>query len=845
VARTQVIEALRKVLVLEAAKGFADSAVIGGLDAYASTLLDEHASSLSPGVTRQLRFLRNDKVGYRGWQRPERETWVQKTMQAIDPQPGPDGRDAEQVQRQVGADRVASSSSSHTSSDAPPESPDIHSSITPGRSRKSVTALRGISTKTAANLARLGVSTIVDLVYLLPRRYLDYTQIRRVSELEIDMDQTVIGTVVRVRVRRFGDRPGTEAYLRDGSGMVRVLWFNQPWVARNLPANREIVVSGTVRLFRSEKVIESPEWEPAHSAGIHTGRLVPVYPLTSGLSSRQMRRWMVEALERCATDVAEYLPAEIAARQQLMSLPDAVHEAHFPSNLERAAMARQRLAFDDLLSLQLGLRMTKRYWQHSQPGIPLRIDRSFLRAYMQNLPFTLTAAQQKVLNEIEHDVARPVAMSRLLQGEVGSGKTVVALAAVLMAVSNGLQGALMAPTEVLAEQHYRTIELLLRGSEGHDNGDTTPSAGSPALELLRNPIRTIPGVGGHQTTLALLTGSLTAANRRRVHAQLASGRVDIVVGTQALIQREVTFKRLGLAVVDEQHRFGVLQRGGLRQKGFNPHVLVMTATPIPRSLALAVYGDLDLSVIDSLPPGRQKTVTRVISSSQMDRLYRFLRSQIREGRQAYVICPLISESPKLEARAATEEYRRLSEVVFPDLRLGLLHGGLAPKQKDEVMRTFRDASTDILVSTTVVEVGIDVPNATVMIVLGAERFGLSQLHQLRGRVGRGTERSYCILVSDAPSTATRERLRVVEATQDGFALASHDLRLRGPGDFLGTQQTGLPELRVATLTDLSMLEAARSEALRLIDDSRFDSAAEYAAVRQRVVELWRDNVEWS
>ncbi len=839
----QVIEALRKVLVLEAAKGFADSAVVGGLDAYAATLLDEHSSSLPRRVTRQLKSVRNDRVGYRGWQRPQRTAWVQATTQAIDPRPGPAKADAVPVQRRVRADRVAASS--RTPSDTRSEGPDDHSTVPTVRPRTPVTALRGVSTKTAANLARLGVSTIADFVYLLPRRYLDYTQIRRVSELEIDREQTVIGTVVRVRVRLFGGRQGTEAYLRDESGMVRILWFNQPWVARNLPANREIVVSGAVHLFRTEKVIESPEWEPVDSAGIHTGRLVPVYPLTSGLSARQMRKWMVEALERCAPDLAEYLPADIAARQQLMSLHDAVHEAHFPSNLERAAMARQRLTFDELLSLQLGLLMTKRYWQNSQPGIPLEVDRSFLDAYTQNLPYSLTAAQQRVLGEIAHDIARPMAMSRLLQGEVGSGKTVVALAALLVAVSNGLQGALMAPTEVLAEQHYRTIESLLRDSEGHHNGDTTPSATRPALESLHDPIRTIRGVGGRQTTLALLTGSLTAANRRRVHAQLASGDVDIVVGTQALIQREVTFKRLGLAIVDEQHRFGVLQRGGLRQKGFNPHVLVMTATPIPRSLALAVYGDLDLSVIDKLPPGRQETVTRVISSSQMDRLYRFLRSQIREGRQAYVICPLISESPKLEARAATEEYRRLREVVFPDLRLGLLHGALAPRQKDEVMRSFRDASIDILVSTTVVEVGVDVPNATVMIILGAERFGLSQLHQLRGRVRRSSERSYCILVSDTPSPSTRERLRVVAATQNGFDLARHDLELRGPGDFLGTQQTGLPELRIATLTDLSMLEAARSEALRLIGDSRFDSAAEYTGVRERVAELWRDNVEWS
>ncbi|MFW6103113.1 MAG: ATP-dependent DNA helicase RecG, partial [Chloroflexota bacterium] len=384
--------------------------------------------------------------------------------------------------------------------------------------------------------------------------------------------------------------------------------------------------------------------------------------------------------------------------------------------------------------------------------------------------------------------------------------------------------------------------LALLARPGDVSEDTQTGDAATRREA---PIVTLTGVHGLPITAALLTGSLTAVRRKEVHAGLESGSIDIVVGTQALVQKAVRFHRLGLAIIDEQHRFGVLQRGGLRQKGYNPHVLVMTATPIPRSLALSVYGDLDLSAIEELPPGRQEISTHVASAASLDRVYAFIRDQVTKGRQAYVICPLISESTALQARAATEEHKYLANQVFPDLRLGLLHGSLKPRDKDEVMRAFRDGEIDVLVSTTVVEVGVDVPNATVMVILGADRFGLAQLHQLRGRVGRGYDKSYCVVVTDTPSAEARKRLRALEEEKNGFRLAEHDLKLRGPGDFLGTQQSGLPQLRVATLTDLSTLEIAREEATRLVEDHDFQSAPPYAPLRERVERLWSRDVEWS
>ncbi len=792
-------EAFRKILELEAHKQYNDTAVIGGIDAYLATASPNLPKPLAPAV----RKARTSPGGYRRWTQEQRARWVSETLDLLN-----------RPQR----------------SGAPPE-------------RQPVTVLSRVSTKTAALLSKLGVSTIDDLLHHIPRRYLDYTQTRPIAHLIPHTEQTIVGRVVKVSMVMPGGRRSTEAVIDDRTGRVRILWFNQPWVARQLPRESMIVVSGTVSVFHNRPQFISPEWEDVESSGIHTGRLVPVYPLTKGLTARKMRNWVTEALDLCEPGPPEYLPQDLLQRVKLPRMAQAVRQAHFPDSTAQAASARQRLAFNELLSLQLGLLITRRQWQHSLPGHPLKAEPMLLGRLLQMLPFTLTSAQQGTLEDILKDLEQPVPMSRMLQGDVGSGKTVVALAAMIITAAHSLQSALMAPTEVLAEQHYRTLLSLLDASTRNTDNGATGLSGDRSLR--DDPVRSIDGILDRPLTIALLTGSLTVARRRRVREQMISGDVDIIVGTQALVQEGVEFRNLALAVVDEQHRFGVLQRGGLRQKGYNPHVLVMTATPIPRSLALTVYGDLDLSTITELPPGRQRIETVVFEPEDTSLVYRTVREEVEKGHQAYVICPLISESEKLAVRAATEEHEHLSNTVFPDLRLGLLHGGMKSAEKDAVMRLFRDGELDILISTTVIEVGIDVPNATVMVVLGAERFGLSQLHQLRGRVGRGSEKSYCLLVGNPANPDAQRRLAVLEKTHDGFELARHDLELRGAGDFLGTQQSGLPPLRVAKLTDLSTMESARAEAQRLARIRGLLRDPAYAEIRERVAALWNVNVEWS
>ena len=450
---------------------------------------------------------------------------------------------------------------------------------------------------------------------------------------------------------------------------------------------------------------------------------------------------------------------------------------------------------------------------------------------MNSLPFTLTQAQQRVLQEILDDLQKSRPMSRLLQGEVGSGKTVVAMAALLVGADNDYQGAFMAPTEILAEQHFKTIRQLLSkvSDEKSEQGNVCCYHG-----LLSRPV-----------TFALLTGSLSEREKSVLHQQIQEGKVDIVIGTHALIQKAVEFSGLGLVVVDEQHRFGVLQRSALRQKGFNPHILVMTATPIPRTLALTLYGDLDLSVIDELPPGRQEIKTRWLKPEQRGRAYDFLRRQIAEGQQAFIICPLIEESESVEAKAAFAEYERLSREIFPSLRLGLLHGRMTAVEKDKVMQSFRDGRLDILVSTPVVEVGIDVPNATVMLVEAADRFGLSQLHQFRGRVGRGEKQSYCLLLAEKPSPVGSERLKAIEGIQNGFVLAEKDLELRGPGEFFGTRQSGLPDIRMARLSDTQLLELARNEAVALFRRDPDLNMPEHRLLAQELARVWQNSGESS
>jgi ATP-dependent DNA helicase RecG len=682
-----------------------------------------------------------------------------------------------------------------------------------------VSSLPGISAAYSARLRRLGIGTVGDLLYHVPHRYDDYTTLRPINRLEYGEETTIIGTIWETRTRKA--RSGgaiVSSIIADASGTIEAVWFNQPYLARQLRAGRQIVLSGKVDEYLGRLTMQSPAWEPLEKELIHTGRLVPIYPLTRGITDRWMRRLMKRVVDYWAPRLEDHLPNDIRERAKLVDLTTAIRQIHFPDRQQAAEEARRRLSFDEFFFVQLGMLHQRQEWQ-SQPGTPLPRNQALLDAFSQSLPFQLTEAQRRSVDQILSDLAQPHPMSRLLQGDVGSGKTVVATAAMLMAVASGKQCALMAPTEILAEQHYQTItELLANASDWS----------------LERPI-----------SVVLLTGSLRRVQRGRVYAALASGQADIVVGTHALIQRHVTFKDLGLVVVDEQHRFGVLQRSTLRGKGASPHTLVMSATPIPRSLALTVYGDLDISGLDELPPGRQPIETRWLLPRERERAYAFLRSQIEKGRQAFILFPLIQESDKVEARAAVEEYERLQQSVFPDLRLGLLHGRIKAREKDRIMTDFRQGGIDILVSTSVIEVGIDVPNATVMLIEGADRFGLAQLHQFRGRVGRGAHQSYCLLLSDVaspndPKTKTTwERLKAIEETQDGFVLAEKDLELRGPGDFFGVRQSGMPTLRLASLSNVRILEQARSEALVLFKDDPTLNKPEHQALAQKVAQFWQ------
>jgi ATP-dependent DNA helicase RecG len=685
-----------------------------------------------------------------------------------------------------------------------------------------VTSLRGVSATYGKRLQRLGVSTVRDLLFLIPRRYEDYSTLKAISKLEYGEEVTLVATIWDTKTRKA--RNGlhiTTCILADGTGTIEVTWFNQPYLARRLRPGREIVISGKVEEYLGRLTFQSPTWEPLEREQLHTARLVPIYPLTEGIGERWLRRLINHALDGFASRVEDPLPPQLRAREELLDLAGALGGIHFPRSQAELERARRRLCFEEFLLIQLGVLRKRHAWRSRQsqalpPSPPVE-------RFLASLPFQLTGAQKRAWRQVSEDLASATPMSRLLQGDVGSGKTVVAAAGMIQAVAAGFQAALMAPTEILAGQHFETICRLI--------GD---------LSLARG------GQGEQPVRIALLTGSLAAREKEEVREAIANGQVDIVVGTHALIQEGVEFVRLGLVIVDEQHRFGVHQRTSLQRKGdgdLAPHLLVMTATPIPRTLSLTIYGDLDVSVIDELPPNRQRVRTHLALPRERERAYEFLRREVEGGHQGFIICPLVEESDKLEARAATEEYERLQEEVFPDLRLALLHGRMKADEKEGVMAAFRGGEYDILVSTAVVEVGIDVPNATVMMIEGANRFGLAQLHQFRGRVGRGDAQSYCLLLSDSTSPEARERLRIVESTTDGFSLAEEDLRLRGPGEFFGTRQSGLPDLKVATLADTHILEEARQAARALFEADPELEQPGHELLRQRVLDFWSEDVE--
>jgi len=823
-------EPLRKILELEHKKGYLDSAVIGGLDRFLRNWTAKATESVTnPQLLSRFRKLHLVNSNYASLTKEQRREWVNSVLNFLAEAEHMEG---EKAGARLPGESIAPSSSPaltpaarRLSSGARRQSPVASQSLD-----APITVIRGVSSSLAAKFKRLGVSTIRDLLYFFPHRHLDYSRRKFISQLAVGEEETIIANVWEAREVRLGGRRSTEATVGDETGNVRVVWFNNPYLVKQLATNKRVVLSGRVSLFNGRHVFESPEWELAEDKElIHTGRLVPLYPLTRGLRPRQVRKLMKEVVDQWAWQVEDFLPSELKERCNLLELPQAISQAHYPEDEPAKDKARLRLAFDELFLLQLGVLSKKRDWQESQPGSPFSAETPVVEAFIKSLPFELTAAQKRVWRELVADLQQSRPMCRLLQGEVGSGKTVVATAALLMAAANGYQGAFMAPTEILAEQHFTNICHLL-SRVGHQEGE--------------DHVRSYSGLLPRPLTVALLIGDISQVRKQELHQRIMDGEIDIVIGTHALVQKGVEFSCLGLAVVDEQHRFGVTQRAELRQKGFNPHMLVIT--PIPRTLALTLYGDLDLSVIDQLPPGRQAVKTKWLKPVQRESAYVFIRRQVASGRQAFIICPFVEESEIIQAKAATAEYQRLSKEVFPDLRLGLLHGRMSAADKDRVMRRFRSGELDILVSTPVVEVGIDVPNATVMLVESADRFGLSQLHQFRGRVGRGQEQSYCMFLAENPSEVGRERLDIIEKVQDGFQLAEEDLRLRGPGEFFGTRQSGLPDLRMAKLSDVALLELARREAIRLFEKDPALEKPEHSLLARELARVWQQGeAEWS
>lgn len=705
----------------------------------------------------------------------------------------------------------------------------------------------GLGGKRGVALKKAGLVSVADLLLHTPRRYIDRSSVVKLSDVAIGEEVTVVVTVTKVSSRR----PRRNLHIldvsfTDGESFLSCTWFNQGFRERQLNEGAEVALSGKTELYRGRLQMKSPAVDVLASASenLLVGRVVPVHSSVGEVGPSHMRKVMHNALAR-SRPIDEPFPEDLLDRMDVIDRDQALANMHFPESMEMAAVARQRLVFDELFRLEVSLALTKKRRAAEARGIVHTSDTTLKEQFLSGLPYKLTGAQRRVIDEIHADVTDIHPMHRLLQGEVGSGKTVVAVATLLGVVQGGYQGAMMAPTEVLAAQHYLGVSELLSDAQ---------MAAPRQSKLGMDSLFAEPAAEGPSVTIALLTSSNAElsslepgeAKRSDVLAAVAGGDVDIVVGTHSLIQEGVTFHNLGAAVVDEQHRFGVHQRVALKEKAgeYDPDMLIMTATPIPRTLSMTLYGDLDVSVLDEMPPGRTPVATTSMGSTpaELDKVYALVRDEVTEGRQAFLVCPLVEDSDKIEAASATAEHARLSRLL-PDLSVGLLHGQMKPAEKEAVMTSMREGDIDLLVATTVIEVGIDIPNATVMIIQDANRFGLSQLHQLRGRVGRGKHASHCVLVADPGTEEGNERLTAMVETNDGFRLAEEDLRIRGQGTVFGARQSGMADLRLADiLRDMDTLIAARTEAFALVD--RDPMLTDHPLIAEEVKELLGEAVEW-
>lgn len=790
-------KSLKNVLNLEQKLEFTDRAVMGGLDRFISHI----ATQL--GWIRDVEPLKG--TNYAALSPGQRHRWASAIL-----------------------GQLGSTNSAQRISKKPKSNPRRQPSKTRAKYdlNTPLSNLIFIHKATRSKLTRLGVRNLRDLLRLFPNRHVDYSKVTKIQDAIHGEMTTVVGRVIRSEVAKIGPAPGAaKITINDGTELLEATFFRQAYLTHKIKQGSLITLSGEIGSFNNRLQMQNPEHEQLYDENshdsqqnnsqlTHAGILLPVYPSTDGLAQRSLRSATRKSLDVGLPVLDEFLTQDIKNRHSLADLSEAYESIHYPKSINDQLQARRRLAFDELFMYQLAALKRRWEWRDRQSGILIDRDKGqrVVASFLNSLEFHLTIDQKESLNALLKDMASGAPMGRLLQGEVGSGKTVVALCALLAVSSAGYQGAFMAPTEVLAEQHFLSIANQLNAE----------SVSNEPKDTVRQAI--LPSSTNHRINIVLLTGSLQASVKSRIQQMIADGEADLIIGTHALLQDQVMIPRLGLAVVDEQHRFGVEQRGALTQQTPRPHLLGMSATPIPRTLSLTIYGDLDITTLKILPEGRQPITTSLATNEvAKNHTYELVRQQIAHGKQAFVVCPLIEPSDSIESASALEELKTLQQGEFKNLRVGLLHGRMKLAEKQDVMERVRNKQIDVLVATPVIEVGMDIPNATVMIIMSANRFGLAQLHQLRGRVGRGKDESYCILMANSKDDLANERIEAMVKYSDGFVLAEEDLRIRGPGDFMGTRQSGWDELKIATIDDVDLLRVARQEATNLMADKTLDT----------------------
>ena len=794
-------KSLKNVLNLERKLEFTDRAVMGGLDRFISHI----ATQL--GWIRDVEPLKG--TNYAALSPGQRHRWASAILG--------------QLGSTNSAQRISKKPKSKTTSNPrrqPSKTRAKYDLNTP------LSDLIFIHKATRSKLTRLGVRNLRDLLRLFPNRHVDYSKVTKIQDAIHGEMTTVVGRVIRSEVAKIGPAPGAaKITINDGTELLEATFFRQAYLTHKIKQGSLITLSGEIGSFNNRLQMQNPEHEQLYDENshdsqennsqlTHAGILLPVYPSTDGLAQRSLRSATRKSLDVGLPVLDEFLTQDIKNRHSLADLSEAYESIHYPKSINDQLQARRRLAFDELFMYQLAALKKRWEWRDRQSGILIDRDKGqrVVASFLNSLEFHLTIDQKESLNALLKDMASGAPMGRLLQGEVGSGKTVIALCALLAVSSAGYQGAFMAPTEVLAEQHFLSIANQLNAE----------SVSNEPKDTVRQAI--LPSSTNHRINIVLLTGSLQASVKSRIQQMIADGEADLIIGTHALLQDQVMIPRLGLAVVDEQHRFGVEQRGALTQQTPRPHLLGMSATPIPRTLSLTIYGDLDITTLKILPEGRQPITTSLATNEvAKNHTYELVRQQIAHGKQAFVVCPLIEPSDSIESASALEELKTLQQGEFKNLRVGLLHGRMKLAEKQDVMERVRNKQIDVLVATPVIEVGMDIPNATVMIIMSANRFGLAQLHQLRGRVGRGKDESYCILMANSKDDLANERIEAMVKYSDGFVLAEEDLRIRGPGDFMGTRQSGWDELKIATIDDVDLLRVARKEATNLMADKTLDT----------------------